>query len=31
MEGQRMLNGIPLVKDVVKDLTQLAEKFALDF
>jgi LDH2 family malate/lactate/ureidoglycolate dehydrogenase len=29
MEGERMKNGIPLVNDVVKDLTELADKFAL--
>ena len=29
MEGERMKSGIPLVDDVVKDLNQLANKFAL--
>jgi len=29
MEGERMKNGIPLVNEVVKDLTELADKFAL--
>jgi L-2-hydroxycarboxylate dehydrogenase (NAD+) len=29
MQEERMKEGIPLVNDVVKDLTQLAEKFAL--
>jgi LDH2 family malate/lactate/ureidoglycolate dehydrogenase len=30
MEGTRMKDGIPLVVDVVNDLTQLAEKFNLN-
>ena len=29
MEGERMKNGIPLVEEVVNDLSQLANKFAL--
>ena len=29
MQEERMKDGIPLVNDVVKDLTQLADKFAL--
>ena len=31
MEGERMKNGIPLVADVVKDLSELATKLELDF
>jgi LDH2 family malate/lactate/ureidoglycolate dehydrogenase len=31
MEAERMQNGIPLVKEVEKDLIQLAEKLKLDF
>ena len=31
MEGERMKNGIPLVVDVVRDLTDLASKFDLPF
>ncbi len=31
MEGERMKNGIPLVQEVVKDLTQLADKLSLKF
>ena len=30
-EGQRLLHGIPLVNDVVNDLKQLSEKFAIEF
>jgi len=29
MEGERMKNGIPLVNEVVNDLTELANKFSL--
>jgi hypothetical protein len=31
MEAERMQNGSPLVKEVEKDLIQLAEKLKLDF
>ena len=31
MEGERMKNGIPLVADVINDLTELATKFDLPF
>ena len=31
MEANRMKNGIPLVADVVDDLTTLASKFQLPF
>ncbi len=31
MEGERMKNGIPLMQEVVKDLTQLADKLSLKF